>query len=160
MFGPRLEYPPTTLSCSPSTMAAGALFWDQAWPERHLTVEMVALEASQPGWQRPPRTADRPNKAEPPGSVPAAPAVPTGSAAVPRDPVPPVPEENACEAAPQAALLPSLLGNQVGANPGSSQPGKSPFLSRGLLPVSWELHVWHEPHRVSLFKSPLPAGLF
>lgn len=58
------------------------------------------------------------------------------------------------------ALLRSLLRNQVGLNPGSLQPGKSPFFYKGLPPVCQELHVWHKPCRVSLFKSPLPAGLF
>lgn len=27
---------------------------DQAWPERHLAMEKMALEMSQPGWQCPP----------------------------------------------------------------------------------------------------------
>lgn len=31
---------------------------DQTWPEGHLAVEKMALEMSQPGWQRPPVIAE------------------------------------------------------------------------------------------------------
>lgn len=78
MFGHQLEYLATTLSCSPSTVAVGTLFWDQAWPEGHLAMEKMMLEVSQLGWQRPPHTADHLSEAEPCGRIAAAPCCPHG----------------------------------------------------------------------------------
>lgn len=78
------------------------------------------------------RTTGHPSEAEPPGSTTAVPCHPHGLCCGTEGPGGSSSHRRTWWGWAGSATLPhSLLGNQVGLNPGSSQPGKKPFFLQG-----------------------------